>query len=398
MKGREMSGVANPGDVMKRVREYWGEHVSGLGSADTGPDAPVVQAFRSAWSAVQSGSSPVDSAVSKAVQSTPQWKDAHRSAVEDIFMSITDRQPSEATLDEITKITDMDEVARRVVDLQAPSEDASSTRASANVCGGDVPPELSQPMVDETWIEEFADCYGRDPFVHEYVLVRPIGGDLGVLGKAHHKAFERLRTVHSQYLDENLTEQDFVKTYVPRVYHSQDVPDDVRRDALRRPQYRTAMESRLSSLHLVACGRELSQEEAKYLFEKDVLDKELPLDTDELNNVISAFVQRGEEVRVRVNKLMDLYLQRDADHDEVDVWVFPFRTQADAESSLRSTLISSNEFHAVLADNIRSHNVNIQTREVFRRLETALSQADLASIESRYDLEDVLEKAGVFGS
>jgi hypothetical protein len=146
----------------------------------------------------------------------------------------------------------------------------------------------------------------------------------------------------------------------------------------------------------MACGCELSDEESKYLFEKDVLDEELPLDTEQLNDVVAAFVRRGEDIKEKVGSIFDIYLRREADRDEIDAWVFPFRTQSCAEADLRSELVSGHEFHSVLTDTIRDRIPELRSRELFRRLSEALDMPQLRAVQSRYDMDGMLEKAGLF--
>ena len=386
---------------MKSVRAFWNEHVGAAGAEDTGADAPVVKAFRTAWNNVNSGNATCENAVAEAVWASSEWQDAHRRVVVDLFHSIAECMPSESTLSALLQVRDVEEVARRIVDFKDGGEDVIAGNANENSQKqrGSTPEPCSPddtPMVDEEWLRSFEQAFGRDAFVHEYVLVRPMDDELRSLFARHKQAFERMRSVHAKYLDETLTEQQFVKSYVPRIYHSIDVPDDVRREALRRPQYRTAMQARLSSLHLIACGCELSDDESNYLFEKDVFEKELPLDTEELNDVVAAFVRRGEEIKEQVGTIVDVYLRRDAERDEIDAWVFPFLTQSCAEDDLRTELVSGHEFHSVLTDTIRERTPDLRSRELFRRLSEALDLPELRTVKSRYDLDSMLEKAGIF--
>ena len=386
--------LAKPADVMDAVRTFWRDNVGCSGSEENGVNAPVVQAFRDAWSTVQKGGegSTVFEAASRAVRKTGQWKSAHRGVVADIFESFADRPPSTSELDALIHNVDTDEVAKAVTNML---DSATGNHDGGGGGGSREMPRNATSSVDEEWLQKFSAAYGRDPYVHEYVLVRPRGGDLQKLAGTHKIAYERLRGVHAQYLDDQISEQRFVKTYVPRIYEMDDVPDTVRADALRRPEYRSAMETRLCSLHMVLCGRELSSKESCYLFDQDVLEKELPLDTDELHDIVSSFVRKGEDIRKRVENLIGIYLRRDAEQDEIDTWVFPFRTQEDAESNLRTQLIASHEFHSVLAETLKSKLPDTRQREVFQMLDRALAKADLASVESQYDLDEVLQKAGV---
>ena len=57
------------------------------------------------------------------------------------------------------------------------------------------------------------------------------------------------------------------------------------------------MVSRLSHLHAVLCGAELNAHEPEHIFLNDVLGQGLPLDTDELNEILVCFITRGKLIR-----------------------------------------------------------------------------------------------------
>lgn len=382
---------------MRIVRDFWRESVGAAGADDTGPEAPVVVAFRKAWSDVQKGSD-ANTAAAAAVKSSDEWARVQRDTARSIFKDVAGRDATEAETAEIASHEDTDAMARRAIELverdrpstSEPSQGAGLAESASPAVDAN---NVAEPVgVDEDWMAEFAAAFGRDPYVHEYVLVRPMEEPLRSLRKRHADAFEKLRRVHAQYLDDGLDEQAFVKQYVPKIYHDDSVAENVRAEALRRPEYRHAMETRLSSLHLVSCGRDLTQQESAYLFDTTVFEKELPLDTDELNDLVARFVDQGEKIRTRIAHLVDVYLRRDADSDEVEEWVHPFRTDDGAESRLRAELIASHEFHSVAAEAIKSLDASKRPRDVFRILDAALGRSELRSIESRYDLDETLQK------
>jgi len=393
------STLPDAGTLMKQVRAFWRDNVGAAGADDTGADAPVVKAFRSAWDATKNKQVEAGDAVSRAVWETPEYKHAHQGVVESVFLSIAHRKPSEHETKQFEGVHDAEDIAHKVLEIKegSDSEESSSSQDAASPTSRDTGgPDQSTPIVDENWLAQFRNAYGRDAFVHEYVLVRPMKQDLGELAARHKQSFRDLRSVHAKFLDDDLDEHTFVKVYVPRVYHSRDVADEVRRGALVRPKYRSAMQSRLSSLHVVACGSELTEQESAYLFEKDVLEKQLPLDTDELNSIVAAFVRRGEEIEDEIRAITDIYLHREAEQDEVEAWRFKFRTLEGAESQLRREMVSRHEFHAVLTDTIRTRLPDVRSRELFERVTRALKLPDLAALKSRYDMDSVLERAGIF--
>lgn len=390
---------------MAHVRAFWEEHVSAHGAHNTGPDAAVVGAIRAAWESVQNGHEPREAAA-QAVRATDAWKAAHTAVVHRLYESITGREADQDTARALFNILDHDEIARRI--LQAHSKASGSADSVALHCQDDAAGPGLDPcrddkvsretqtasFVDTRWMAAFAKAYGRDPFVHEYVYVMPMEADLVDLAATHDRTCAQLMDVHRRFLDEDLSEGDIVKRYVPALYHGESLADDVKREALRRPEYRDAMSKRIGSLHLVMCGRELSDEESAYLFDHQIKGCELPLDTDDLNGVLIQFVSEGEAIRKRVSDIIQTYLAREADDDEITPWVFAWRTDAaGTEARLRVRMIENREFHAVLADTLRADSGGSnKPRDIFAAVDRALLDPDMRTVESRYDVDEVLRR------
>jgi hypothetical protein len=414
--------MISPGELMTRVRELWRSEVCASAAKETSPDSPVVRAFRDARTRLEADESlDVKQAVEHAVYATEEWMGEHKQTIREMYLSVHDRAISEHELCTLAALTDTEEIAEKIVDLsmedpesvqspaarteQPPGEVSGETDAVTDAAGAhpmhegrghqDHAQQGHEQQVDEAWLSDFAEAYGRDAYVHEYVLVRGMG-DLKRHAETHRAAFEGLRTVHAQFLGENLTETDFVKTYVPEALVQPDIVDSVRSASIERPQYRKAMIARLSHLHAVLCGAELAEEEAAFLFESEVLDKRLPLDTDVLNDVVTEFVMHGESLRAVIKGLYTSYLGRDAELDEVDEWLFSFRKcPDDSKVRLRKQLCKCHEFHAVITDRIRSSKPDIRTADAFRLLDEALRSVDFMNIDTVNDLDHALETSGV---
>lgn len=398
----EMTRSNQAEEVMRQVREYWHEHVGSESANEVGTGAPVVQAYQHAWRLITSGTARKE-AVEQAVRQSDQWKIARKGMINDLFTTIMEREPTEEEVEGLVALpletSDTAELARRIVDMR----DNCIVHTGHPVGFEDAPSDLgyrskddklegthASDRVDTEWMESFHSAYDRDPFVHEYVLVRPMQGSLSVLAKRHKEMFYSLRNVHLQFMDEPLDEAAFVKIYVPRIYNEEDVPSRVKAQALRDPKYRQAMEDRLSSLHLITAGRKLEQQETDFVFENHVFQRELPLDTDDLQTIVSSFVEQGESIQSKISNLYRMYLGRDADEDEVDAWIFPFRISQNAEADLRQQLVKSHEFHSVMAELIRESDPGLKSRDVFKLLDRVLECPDLVHVNNRHDIDAVI--------
>ena len=396
--------MISPGEVMNVVRELWRNEVCASAAKETNPDAAVVRAFRDARTRLEASEDlGVREAVELAVHSTDEWKSEHEQMVRDMYLSVHDTEIGDDELGSLANMTDGEKIAEKIVDMtpskQGAAREVSPAPNEVTASDGVAEEVQSAEQVDECWLHAFAEAYGRDAYVHEYVLVRDMGGDLVRHARTHREAFDGLRAVHTQYLGEDLSESDFVKTYIPRALTQTDIVGEVRTASIKRPKYRQAMVARLSHLHAVLCGAELAEDEATFLFEREVLDKRLPLDTDALNDVVTDFVMHGESLRTVIKGLYGAYLGRDAELDEVDEWLFDFRkTLDDSKSLLRKQLCECHEFHAVIIDMIKSNQPDLRTSDMFRLLDKALTTADFMLIDTVSDLYQALKSCGVLAS
>lgn len=373
-----------PHDLLVKVRSAWSDLVGDGSHLDTAHDSALIQAFRTCWKKYEDlgRCGNVDEMVAATIMGTERWREVHVQRVTDMYHSIKGTDPSEYQVQRLLTVSDPEELAELIMGMDAESTDAAPATT-----------------VDDEWIDEFCKWYKREPYVHEYIFLRGLDESLQDLARLHNDAFGAMAHVHVRYLGQEITEGEFVRRYVPSALLKPEIADNVARDALGRPEYKRAMVGRLSHLHSVLCGTEPSSDEVQYLFETQVLHKGLPLDTEELNDIVAGFIYQGEEIGRHIQRLYLAYLARDAEPDEVDEWVFQLRSRPDdAMRELREHLSSSHEFHEVVANIIRNGVANIKTSDVFKRLKVCTSTATFNSIETHDDLLQAIGGVNYFGT
>ena len=366
---------------MAMLRHRWAQSVSVAGARETAADSAIYQTFKSACQDLANGKhSCVSAAVESAMRTSEEWKKAHASAIRDMFASIHGREPSAQEVREVWGISDPEQLADTISDMVVPDTGESAAPSPDDV-------------VDEDWIQAFEDAYGREPMVREYLQMRGADLDLDECASLHKTTCESMRSVYRRYFDEPLSEQDFIRKYLTRMLEKGGgVVEEVRDASLCDPKYKHAMLERLSHLYGMISGEDMDDAESAHVFEKEVKGKKLPLDTEDLNNIVADYVFRGEQLRAEVRRVFMLYLGREAQQDELDKWVPAARVDETQIGALKSQLSRCHEFYAVLADMIDAQSPGINRRERSRVLSGILegNKGDLAKIEKPDDLIQII--------
>ena len=66
--------------------------------------------------------------------------------------------------------------------------------------------------VDDEWIDEFCKRYKREPYVHEYILLRGLDESVQDLARLHNDAFGPMVHVHMRYLGQEIAQGEFIGT------------------------------------------------------------------------------------------------------------------------------------------------------------------------------------------
>lgn len=322
--------------------------------------------------------------VSQAIKSTDQWIDQQQCVIGDMYSAIHNCLPPPEYIPRLLQLDTPDDIASEIQKLPplTPHPDYQD----------EAPPEPH--LVDEEWMASFRIAFGREPYVYEYVHIRNMSGyTMDSLAETHATSFSEMQQVYSKYLDSSLSESDFVKRYVPAIYTNADIVQRTMSEALEMPEYRSAMTSRLKSIHEVVTGTPITEVGVDYLFEKDVLGKSLSLDTEVLTEIVAQYIEIGVEITAAIDTLYISFLDRRAETEEVQEWIHSFRIDENAPTLLRESLAGSHEFHSMLVDLIASMWPAKRKSERFSILKRLLDK-DLANLGLSQDLENAVVSIG----
>lgn len=244
--------------------------------------------------------------------------------------------------------------------------------------------------VDEEWLVDFEKAYGREAFVHEYVLLRRLGVPLTELYKIHFQMYQTISDIQRSYLDKHLTESEFVKKFVPAVLTEPGVCDRHLDNVLGSKDYHDNMCSRLQTVHRALYGEPMTQDESSYLFNKKVLAERLTLQCERLNEIVMDFAKETEELGDKVIEVYKSWLDRVPDAWEIKDSLPLFREDiVKASNNLKETLVASLEFNVLLKRIIQEKAPSFTQAEVFRTLAKVLARND----KTLFSPNEIVEKA-----
>lgn len=388
----------SPAEVSTVLRQRWAEEVSAVGARDTSRDAPVMRALQSAIEAMPNIElATVEELVDSVICDTDDWKKVHRQTISTLYESIRGFEPPDSDVEKLWRERDMDRLAERISDMSVDSpcsavRDDSDDDAADQI---DRPEAKDAEDVDDAWMAEFADAYGRDATVYEYVRLRPMDMPLNETAQEHRRVFYAMREVYLQYFDRQLDEIEFVRRYVPlALADGTTLVESERQRALDTAEYQQAMLSRLTQLYAMMSGENLSETECAHLFDTRVREKRLPLDTEELSDIVAEYVNASESMRTTIQTIFKTYLDREAHFDELSAWLPRLRMRPDQQTLLRHELADSHEFHAVLAEIICTQDPHKSRRDQFRTLGEVVrsSGEDLKGVQTADDLRRIVAR------
>ena len=261
------------------------------------------------------------------------------------------------------------------------SEDGSSEDGSPEVQCRGPGPRTSEDQVDEEWLTHFEKAYGREAFVHEYVLLRRVGLPLAEVYKTHFQMYQTISDLQRSYLDKHITESEFVRKFVPKILTEGGVCDQHLNDVLGSKEYHDNMCSRLQTVHRALYGEPMSQDETSYLFSNKVLAERLTLQCERLNEIVVDFAKETDELGDSVIEVYKFWLGRLPDEWEIKASMPLFRADvAGASISLKETLVASLEFNDLIKRIIQEQAPDFTQAEVFRTLAKVLARNDKTTL------------------
>ena len=318
-----------------------------------------------------------------AIKQDPEWREFQRERILRVA-TMCNRDLSDADIDVLmgSDASDLDGLREAidrlsVIDDEFPYVDDVDDDYDDQEDEGDQVTELPvvKPTVDEAWLEAFEKAYGREAFVHEYVLLRNVIVDIPpeVMYKKHVDAYTALSDMHRSYLDEHLTESAFVRKFVPQVFIDSTVVDQHLDELLNSADYRNNMCRRLSTIHRALFGEPLTEVESAYLFSKRVLAERLTLQCERLNELIMEFAGETAQLGQVIADCYGECIDRLPDSWEIKECLSDFRGNTEsATADLRRRLKASLEFQDLLKRTIQARAPDYTQGQVFKALSEVL--------------------------
>ena len=390
--GRDPLGVATHVSKTPTYAAFIsGKVVEAAGAALVGPELEAVtdSVLKEAIAAACAGEYPDRDFVWTAVRATPEWRDWRLARIEQVAF-MCGRKLSRAQVASLMEdgtsstVNALREVIEAFEDCLDDS-DAPEGREPDGAGGLDVLVDCADQDVDDAFVDEFNEWFGRDPTVHDYFRVRELMVSRYSAWDALHAAYvvqyQYMRATHRDYLADPLSEAQFSRLYLPLALTDPEMPQRHRDSVLGSEGYRVNMCARLDFLHKTLFGEELTPEEAEYIFVKDVRAERLELQSDRLNASVMAFAEQTMQLYSTIGKLYQERLGRQPEDDEVKSVLQAFRVdEASATDALQRFLTRSLEYREVLRTAIVAANPGISVPAVFKKLEAVLALPKLASM------------------
>jgi hypothetical protein len=345
--------------LLNRVRAKWAEDVDASGAWSDELTSGVLVTFKRLQAA--SGADPTDDEVAEAVWASDEGVKKQRQMVDEVWALVSDGSAPPTN----------------IYEALAPHKTVEALTPAAEALYADPAPrtitEEQTTAVDWAWSDAFAAEYGRDPRVPEYVYLRsraPVRGDPSVmrgLAAVHASAFAALSDVHREYLASELSEAQFVRSYVPAVYdNAAAVAEDAVMRVTESAAYAAAMRARLCHLYELLFDVPLAEGDAQYLFEVRVRSERMPLTTDRLDGLVTAFREEAEEHAADARSAYESLLLRAPTDREAKAQAVPYRIDArGARAALLEELVAGLEFADVVRRAVLAMHPDLAPPDVF---------------------------------
>lgn len=346
--------------LLNRVRAKWAEDVDASEAWSDELTSGVLVTFKRLQAA--SGTDPTDDEVTEAVWASDEGVKKQRQMVDEVWALVSDGSAPPTN----------------IYEALAPHKTVEALTAAAEALFVDPAPRGSESTegqataVDWEWSDAFAAEYGRDPRVPEYVYLRSRApaGDPSVmrgLKAVHVSAYMALSNVHRDYLASELSEAQFVRSYVPAVYEdAAKVAEDAVMRVTESAAYAAAMRARLRHLYELLFDVPLAEGDAQYLFEVRVRSERMPLTTDRLDGLVTAFREEAEEHAADVQSAYESLLLRAPTDREAKAQSVPYRIDArGARAALLEDLVAGLEFADVVRRAVLAMHPDLPPPDVF---------------------------------
>jgi hypothetical protein len=268
----------------------------------------------------------------------------------------------------------------------------------------EIPNNLNNKNID-TIINCFEDVYERNMNVHELLLYSDrllassnLKTDIELLKTKHFDMFIKVRNIVTQYLDDELNEDVYIKSYLPDI--DQDgFLDNLVDSIINSSEYEHKMVEKLGILYKNLYDQCITEDDTKYIFEKVKADKCDIVNNEDLNNYIVEFKNETDHITERIFRIFIDTYERQPDIYEISKYIAFYRqqnssqTKEDIDKLVENELYDSLEYHDVIKSKIKKiftniKNTNILPSVIYTVLHKVLQNNNKRDIDSQ--IEDIV--------
>jgi hypothetical protein len=259
----------------------------------------------------------------------------------------------------------------------------------------------------EPIIRAFESVFGRNMTAQELALYQPfLCGTKTTQSEADLEAFLRqqkqkhvdtltsVQELTANYLDEQLTEADFIKRHLHKAFEPGFV-ESFKSSILSSDEYKTKMCERVSKLYSSMYGETLDDDEVLYIFQK-LQATQSDLMNEEMNGFLVDHKNDTDKITERIfNTYLETF-EREPDAHEQHKYIQLYRSRASVEfelvdSMVKDDLVASLEYHDVIKDKIRKHYFEVKQCHILQSVTYKLLEDVLKELRRGFPLSHGVE-------
>jgi hypothetical protein len=245
----------------------------------------------------------------------------------------------------------------------------------------------------------FRVVYGREISIYEFVKFYPCMGGIQNHDEvvawlqqkqgAHNQTLQIVRNLYTKYLNEDLTEQDYLKRY-SKIVDADDFHDVVVRELVASAAYADKMCGKVRTIYGDMYKANLPKDDEQYMFEQiryDLID----LKNSKINESVIAIKEETDKYYKELSDIFARVVEREPDAFEKKHYKKLYREHKDVEKTnahIQEELFNSLEYHEILKKHIQSYYHSKQEHDLlpsqlYSLLNQALSDVSIARSDAR---------------
>jgi hypothetical protein len=248
-------------------------------------------------------------------------------------------------------------------------------------------------------VDTFEKVFQRNMNVREYlhyiddmkkVAMDKLHAYISDIYKHHYDTFINVRDITSRYLDKELTEDEFISTYLHEK-DSEAFAEQLVIFIVNSPEYKETMCNKIGTLYKTIYDECLVDADIVYIFEK-VKKQMCDVMSEDLNNYIVEFKNETDRLTERIFKIYLDTFEREPDIYEISKYLELYRKNIDkdiesVDKQIEMELKTSLEYHDVIKGKIKNiylekHNKNILPSIVYSILEKVIKSKDIENVDT----------------